>query len=145
MTRVGRFPLALAALAALALAASALVRRAGTPAGDAIRSVAVLPFENTSGDTSYAYLEDGLADHVRDALSAAPALTVKARGSSRQLKGKGAREVGHREAVLVEPHQQPARALDQDEVALAVEPQRQVVEGDRDPRRAPAAPRGGGW
>ncbi|AHG92423.1 protein kinase (plasmid) [Gemmatirosa kalamazoonensis] len=90
----GRLPLALAALAALALVAGALARRAGAPVGDAIRSVAVLPFENTSGDTSYAYLEDGLADRVRDALSAAPALTVKARGSSRQLKGRDAREVG---------------------------------------------------
>ena len=52
-----------------------------------------MPFENTSGDTAYAYMEDGLADRVRDALNVIPALAVKARGSSRQLKGKNARDV----------------------------------------------------
>ena len=63
-------------------------------AGVEIRSVAVVPFENTSGDTAFDYLEDGITDHVRDALNAMPALTVKARSSSRQLKGRDAREIG---------------------------------------------------
>ncbi|MEP7325992.1 MAG: protein kinase [Gemmatimonadota bacterium] len=59
-----------------------------------IRSIAVLPFENTSGDTTFDYLEDGITDQVRDALNAIPQLTVKARSSSRQLKGHDVREVG---------------------------------------------------
>jgi len=53
-----------------------------------LRSIAVLPLENTSGDTTFAYLEDGVADHVRDALDAVPELLVKARSSSRQLRGQ---------------------------------------------------------
>ena len=59
-----------------------------------IRSIAVLPFENQSGDTTFDYLEDGITDNVRDALNALPELTVKARGSSRKLKGRDARAVG---------------------------------------------------
>ncbi len=62
--------------------------------GSEIRSIAVLPFENTSGDTSFDYLGDGITDHVRDALNAHPELTVKARSSSRALKGHAAQEVG---------------------------------------------------
>ena len=65
----------------------------------AIRSVAVLPFENQSGDTSFNYLEDGITDHVRDALNAIPDLTVKARSSSQRMKGKDAREIGARLGV----------------------------------------------
>jgi serine/threonine-protein kinase len=68
--------------------------RGGGSAAPEIRSIAVLPFENKSGDTTFDYLEDGITDHVRDALNAIPELTVKARGSSRQLKGRGAREIG---------------------------------------------------
>ena len=59
-----------------------------------IRSIAVLPFENTSGDTTFDYLEDGITDHVRDALNAIPELAVKARSSSRQLKGRDVGEIG---------------------------------------------------
>jgi len=62
--------------------------------GDEIRSIAVLPFENTSGDTTFDYLEDGITDHVRDALNAMPELTVKARSSSHRMKGRDAREIG---------------------------------------------------
>jgi serine/threonine-protein kinase len=81
---------------AVGLIALAAWWRARTPpsAGSEIRSIAVLPFENTSGDTAFDYLEDGVTDHVRDALNVMPGLTVKARGSSRQLKGRGAREIG---------------------------------------------------
>ena len=73
--------------------------RAKTPDGSELRSIAVLPFENTSGDTTFDYLEDGITDHVRDALNAIPELTVKARSSSRQLKGRAAREIGTRLGV----------------------------------------------
>jgi serine/threonine-protein kinase len=68
--------------------------RANDPLGGDIRSVAVLPFENTSGDTTFAYLEDGITDHVRDALNDIPGLVVKARSSSRQVRGQAAREIG---------------------------------------------------
>ena len=68
-------------------------RGSGSTAGE-IRSIAVLPFENKSGDTTFDYLEDGITDYVRDALNAMPQLTVKARSSSRQLVGRDAREAG---------------------------------------------------
>jgi serine/threonine protein kinase/tetratricopeptide (TPR) repeat protein len=80
------------------LAAVALWRtRSSAPAE--VRSIAVLPFENASGDTTYDYLEDGITDRVRDALNAVPELTVKARSSSRQLKGRDVREIGSKLAV----------------------------------------------
>jgi serine/threonine protein kinase/tetratricopeptide (TPR) repeat protein len=66
----------------------------GDSATAEIRSIAVLPFENRSGDTTFNYLEDGVTDHVRDALNAIPGLAVKARSSSQQMKGHGAREIG---------------------------------------------------
>jgi len=68
-------------------------RGSGSAAGT-IRSIAVLPFENKSGDTTFDYLEDGITDYVRDALNAMPTLTVKARSSSRQLMGRETRDVG---------------------------------------------------
>lgn len=69
-------------------------RASGAALGGEIRSIAVLPFENTSGDTSFDYLGDGITDHVRDALNGRPGLAVKARSSSRKLKGHAAQEVG---------------------------------------------------
>ena len=45
-------------------------------ARDEIRSIAVLPFENTSGDTAFDYLEEGISDQVREALNAIPGLAV---------------------------------------------------------------------
>ena len=74
-------------------------RRVATANAESIRSIAVLPFENTSKDTTFDYLEDGITDQVRDALNAIPGLTVKARGSSRRLKGQDAREAGKRLAA----------------------------------------------
>jgi eukaryotic-like serine/threonine-protein kinase len=57
-----------------------------------VHSIAVLPLENKTGDTTFDFLEDGITDHVRDALNALHGLSVKARSSSQQLKGRGARE-----------------------------------------------------
>ena len=76
-------------------------RRDTNGGGNAIRSIAVVPFENTSGDSSFDYLEDGITDHVRDALGGLPELMVKARGSSRQLKGRDAKEIGAKLGVGV--------------------------------------------
>ncbi len=68
-------------------------RGAGGTASE-IRSIAVLPFVNTSHDTTLDYLEDGITDQVRDALNAIAELAIKARGSSQQLKGRSAHDVG---------------------------------------------------
>jgi serine/threonine protein kinase/tetratricopeptide (TPR) repeat protein len=68
-------------------------------ASTAVQSIAVLPFENMSGDTTFDYLEDGITDHVRDALNAIPELAVKARSSSQQLKGRNARAIGSKLGV----------------------------------------------
>jgi eukaryotic-like serine/threonine-protein kinase len=87
------------ALVGAAIGLSRFSPRVAAANAAAIRSIAVLPFENTSKDTAFDYLEDGITDHVRDALNAIPGLTVKARGSSRQLEGQGAREAGKRLAA----------------------------------------------
>ena len=88
-------------LGALLLAAGLVLWRArsGNSGDTAIRSIAILPFENKSGDTTFDYLQDGITDHVRDALNAIPELTVKARSSSRQMKGRDAREIGSKLGV----------------------------------------------
>ena len=95
----GRVPsvwrIAIGAAAVIAIVAGTLVyRRRETSGASDLRSIAVLPFENASHDSAFAYLEDGVTDHVRDALHEIPGLMVKARGSSRGLVGRSAREVG---------------------------------------------------
>lgn len=52
-----------------------------------IRSVAVLPFENGSGDAQLDYLSDGLSESVIDKLSQLPQLKVIARSSSFKYRG----------------------------------------------------------
>jgi len=85
---------AVVALVVAAIGLSRFSRRGAAANAESIRSIAVLPFDNTSKDTAFDYLEDGITDQVRDALNAIPGLTVKARSSSRRLKGQGARDVG---------------------------------------------------
>jgi TolB-like protein/Tfp pilus assembly protein PilF len=82
-----------------AIGLSAFWGARGGVSADAIRSIAVLPFENKSGDTTFDYLQDGVTDQVRDALNAIPELTVKARSSSQQMKGRDAREIGSKLGV----------------------------------------------
>ncbi len=53
-----------------------------------IRSVAVLPFVSESGDSENEYLSDGLTELFINRLSQLPDLTVKARNSVFQYKGK---------------------------------------------------------
>ena len=62
--------------------------------GTSVHTVAVLPFENRSGDSTYDYLADGMSDELRSALTGVDGVSVKARSSSAQLRGKGAREAG---------------------------------------------------
>lgn len=57
------------------------------PAEAPISSVAVLPFENGSGDANLDYLSDGLSESVIDKLSQLPQLKVIARSSSFKYRG----------------------------------------------------------
>ncbi len=87
-------PVGLAALALAVLAGTwfltSLLKAPGTANP---LSFAVLPFANGTGDSSVAYLAEGLSDEVRVLLGSA-GLSVKARGSSMQAAGKSAREAG---------------------------------------------------
>jgi TolB-like protein len=51
-------------------------------------SIAVLPFENTSGDPSKEYFSDGISEELLNQLANAPDLRVAARTSSFAFKGK---------------------------------------------------------
>jgi serine/threonine protein kinase/tetratricopeptide (TPR) repeat protein len=82
----------LATLAVIGLLAGGLywglVRSPAPPAGDAITSVAVLPFENRSGDPDSEYLSDGVAETLIDRLSQLPNLRVIARTTSFRFRGE---------------------------------------------------------
>ena len=51
-------------------------------------SIAVLPFDNLSGDKSQDYLGDGMTDHIISAISKIPEMFVVARNSTFTYKGK---------------------------------------------------------
>src|SRR5688572_5235444 len=55
---------------------------------DAQPSIAVLPFENMSGDKENEYFSDGLAEEIINALTRVPGLKVIARTSAFAFKGK---------------------------------------------------------
>lgn len=61
-----------------------------TSNADAIKSIAVLPFENASGDANLDYLSDGISESVIDRLSELPQLKVIARSSSFKYRGANA-------------------------------------------------------
>lgn len=65
------------------------------PGGSEARSVAVLPFDNLSGDPSRDYFSAGLAAEVRSQLARNPLLQVAAQASSDQFRGSSedAREI----------------------------------------------------
>ena len=58
-----------------------------SPSG-AIRSIAVLPFANTSNNPDTEYLSDGISESLINSLSQMPGMKVIARSSSFQYKGK---------------------------------------------------------
>lgn len=61
------------------------------PASDVqIESIAVLPFENATGNTDLDYLSDGLSESVIERLSALPQVKVIARASSFKYRGQNA-------------------------------------------------------
>ena len=84
--------LALAAgLLLLVVAAFLLWRRgASTEAGasGAIRSIAVLPLDNYSGDSTQDYFAEGMTDELTGDLATISQLRVTSRGSAMQFKGK---------------------------------------------------------
>jgi len=67
-----------------------LVRQSdlGKPKPPANPAIAVLPFENLSGDPEQEYFADGLAEETLDRLGRVPGLRVIARSSSFGFKGK---------------------------------------------------------
>ncbi len=80
-----------AAVAAVALAALAIgfVTRPFLTSAD-IDSVAVLPFQNATGDPALDYLSDGMTDSLINALARLPDLSVKARSMVFRYKGREA-------------------------------------------------------
>ena len=54
----------------------------------AINSVAVLPFQNASGDPNIEYLSDGMAESLMDSLSQLPNLRVMSRSTAFRYKNK---------------------------------------------------------
>ncbi len=66
-------------------------------AGEAIHSVAVLPFANATGDPNSDYLGDGIAESVINNLSQVPKLRVMARSTTFRYKGVDVdpQRVGH--------------------------------------------------
>jgi len=87
--------LVLAALAAVAMAVY-FALTSYTRGTDSIRSIAVLPFVNASGNPDTEYLSNGITDSLINNLSQLPKLTVMSRNSVFRYKGKetDARAVG---------------------------------------------------
>ena len=83
-----KFSTTIFAVLLLALVFFAAYRFLRTPAGNrTIESIAVLPFENRSGDPALAYVSDGLSESLLDQLSELPQLKVIARNSSFKFRG----------------------------------------------------------
>lgn len=85
-----------AAIAAAACAGWFLLR--SRPA-EASGSIAVLPFDNLSGDPAQAYFSDGMAEELRSALTRVPELKVVARTSSEVVRNDDARTAARRLGV----------------------------------------------
>ena len=79
--------LAVALLAAGGLAYGLLGRRTAPVAR--IQSIAVLPFENETGESDAEYLADGSTESLINSLAQIPALTVKARSTVFRYRGTG--------------------------------------------------------
>lgn len=78
------------------LAAAVWYYRSSGWSRDAIHSVAVLPFENATGDLNTEYLSDGIAESLINSLSQLPNVKVMSRDSAFHYRGKetDARTVG---------------------------------------------------
>jgi serine/threonine-protein kinase len=76
-------------IAAGSFGAWALLRHGS--AGPPSQTIAVLPFENLSGDPNQAYFSDGIAEEIRSALARLAGLTVIGRTSSEAVRNDDAR------------------------------------------------------
>jgi len=74
----------------LLLAAAGWFYRLRAGGGDAIDSLAVLPFVNASADPNAEYLSDGITESLINSLSQLPHLKVMSRDSAFMFKGKDA-------------------------------------------------------
>ena len=95
-----------AIIGALLIAVAVLLVRQsdfGKPPPPEKPSLAVLPFENLSGDDAQAYFSDGLAEEVLDRLGQVPGLMVVARSSSFSFRDQGldVRTIAERLGVAV--------------------------------------------
>ncbi len=84
------------AIAIVAVASWLLFGRADLSGNAAPNSIAVIPFENLSSDTSMVYFAAGMADEMANALAGVPGLRVMARTSAAAFTGKNAtaQEIG---------------------------------------------------
>ena len=86
--RLGPWAAVIAVLGALAIVWFVVMKPVDAPAPATISWIAVLPFDNLSGDPSLGYLGDGIAEDIITMLSRFPDLAVIARNSSFAYKGK---------------------------------------------------------
>jgi len=86
----------LAGTALIATIATVFYVSRGEPEAEPIRSLAVLPFANRSGDPEQEYFSDGFTDQLTTTLADVSALTVIARTSAAGYKASGKRvsEIG---------------------------------------------------
>jgi len=86
----GKLFATLAALIIIIVVGVFAVRKAGSPPAVAgqIRSLAVLPFVDTTGDPETEYLGDGIAESLINSLTVIPDLRVVSRSSSFRYKGR---------------------------------------------------------
>lgn len=80
--------MAVAAVLAVALAASAYLYLSRGRSAIAKNSIAVLPFQNASGDPDVEYLSDGISESLINSLSQLPNVRVLARSTMFSFKGK---------------------------------------------------------
>ena len=68
--------------------AALAARNSRTDAAARIRSIAVLPLDNYSGDSTQDYFAEGMTDELTTALATISQLRVTSRGSAMQFQGK---------------------------------------------------------
>ena len=96
--RAGRAAAAIVLVSAAGLAAAVLGR--GRPSPLRLESLAVLPFENVTGDPADDYLVDGMTESLIDRMSRLPSLRVMARATAFRFRGtKDAQEAGRKLGV----------------------------------------------
>ena len=83
--RIGPFAVAALVIVAAVVAGFGALTRMRAPR---VRSVAVLPFVNATGDAALDYLTDGLTDRLIDALAETPSLKIIAATSVFRYKGR---------------------------------------------------------